>query len=143
MSVATRISESIFENGEFREDFISLTKRELWSHGDQPLEGLRIRRLIESAAILSLSTDERHKKLAYKIVIYLFRQYTDSYNNLPLVAQLVLARLGDLPSISHMVDSDKTPDYFSFIHETVETAESTTTPSNVMFPEIIGKKVSN
>ena len=143
LTVSTVISESIARRPEFADDYIELNKVELSRNAQEPLDELRIKRLLESSAIFSLSRDDKHRKIAYKIGIFLLRQQAAQYDTIPFVVQLVLARLGDLPSIQHMVKSEQFADYFHYF--TPEDAESSQMLERwyLQFPEVLGKKIYN
>jgi superfamily II DNA/RNA helicase len=143
LGVATSLSQFIFERPEFRKDFVKLTKDELW----EPSKGAQfdedgVGRLIQTAVIFSLSETDAHKKMAYKIAIYLFRQYRHQFDNLPIICQLVLARLGDIPSILNMVKSEGTKDYFAFVPRKITSGDPLLW-SSIQYPEVSEKKVFN
>jgi hypothetical protein len=140
----TTVCEDICQNPQFRQDFSLLTRNEMFPDFLEESEE-QISRLLESSAILSLSTTEIHKKLAYKIAVYLLRQYRMQYKSVPFVTQLVLTRLGDLPVIEHMVNVKDAEDYFSFFSrsETIVSESKLNPAFFVEFPEVLTKKSFN
>lgn len=95
--------ELILHDDEFVRDFIQLTRNEFsifkLNTVAERLNEEQVSRLLETAALFSMNKNEVYQKLAFKIAIYLLRQYKDSYPAIRLVVQLVIARLGDLPTI--------------------------------------------
>lgn len=130
-------SSSIYSEPDFKQDFIQLTKNEFISEKTN-LNEIQVKRLLESAAIFSLSDKEEHQQLALKISIFLLNQYKSQYKPLPFVVQLILTRLGDLPTISHMINIEDGGDYFSYFNGNL--GESV---SYLQFPEIAAKKTFN
>lgn len=130
-------SSSIYENSEFKQDFIQLTKNEFGGQKND-LSELQIKKLLESAAIFSLSDKEDHQQLALKMAIFLLNQYKSQYKPLPFVVELILTRLGDLPTINHMINTEDGKDYFSFFNGTYDDSVS-----YLKFPEIAVKKTFN
>src|SRR5262245_47548726 len=109
----TLASGDICKDPDFLSDFEHLTTIELSQTSAQPLTDLQVRRLLESVAVLSLSAEESHQKLAYKIAVFLLNQRRGEVGPIPFITELVLTRLGDLPVIRQMVD-DKIQDYFGY-----------------------------
>jgi superfamily II DNA/RNA helicase len=127
---------------QFGEDFAQLTMRELSREMKGDLSDEQIKHLIEASAVLSLSEVENHKKLAYKIAVYLLQQYGNRVEAIPFVAELVLTRLGDLPSINFMITKGGSQDYFSYFSSADNTI-SFNSHLFVRFPEVLEKKAFN
>lgn len=79
-----------------------------------------------------------HQKLAFKIAIFLLRQFKDNYKILPYATELVLTRLGYLPTIDHMLKREDGEDYFSYFHEADDSFFIFT-----KFPGVYAKKLLN
>lgn len=141
--MATSISESVASRPEFKDDFVKLTKNELARTAQESLSEARVKRLLESSAIFSLSREPRHGKLAYKIVIFLLHQAGVQYATIPFITQLVLARLGDLPSIQYMVKNEGFSDYFQYFSMEQPQSVEALQRWYVQFPEILKKKIYN
>jgi len=142
----TNVSSDICDSPEFRTDFEQLTRREFAQDFEQILSESQLKRLLEASAILSLSDNDNHLKLAYKSAVYLLKQYELSYPSLSLVIELILTRLGDLPAIRHVVDSGDGEDYFRYF----ENVQQSDLRQNIgglsvstRFPEVLKKKIFN
>ncbi len=137
--VVSTLCSRIYDNHKFREDFEHLVKKELTTKPiDTELSSEQIKRLSESAIILSLSSDLKHQKLAFKISVFLLNQFKDQYKTIPFAVELVLTRLGDLPTILHMYNAQHGNDYFSYFHESAGVDFS-----SLAFPEVIARKMLN
>jgi superfamily II DNA/RNA helicase len=132
----TRASFRVSDNPLFRQYYLQLARNE-FSPKKVPLSFMQIKRLLETATLFSLSDHEDHRKLALKISLFCLAQYKQEYDAIPQVAELVLARMGDLPTIKHMVEHEHERDYFSFFKLSDEPT------SYVRFPEILLTKASN
>jgi len=130
-------SSSIYSEPEFKQDFIQLTKNE-FVKDKTALSEEQIKKLLESAAIFSLSDKEEHQQLALKISIFLLNQYKSQYKPLPFVVELILTRLGDLPTINHMIGTEDGKDYFSYFNGGLDQSVS-----YLQFPEIARRKTFN
>ena len=62
-----------------------------------------------------------YKKISFKIAIYLLNQYRTIYPELPCAVQVIMARLGNLPTIKLMVENQDAEDYFSYFKDKSET----------------------
>ncbi|MDG7006660.1 MAG: DEAD/DEAH box helicase [Nitrososphaerota archaeon] len=146
-SFLTETSVEICNHPAFVSDFSRLTVREITPQRAEQLNEDEIVRLLESSAILSLSEDESHQMLAYKIAVYLLSQYAEAYDSIPFVGQVVLTRLGDLPVIQQMVVKNEVPDFFSYFSRFNWDYKGPRgiDPSSVLsnFPEAIQRKASN
>lgn len=144
--IATLVSSDICRTLAFLGDYQQLTKREL-APNDRRLDDDQIKHLLESAAVLSLSTSEDHRKLAYKIAVYLLNQYKSDYPIVPFVVQLIMTRLGDLPTIHHMITSGDALDDFGYIQTYTQTDGAnpglSDTSLYIRFPEVLEKKTLN
>lgn len=136
----TKFSIQTYNNQDFKGDYIDLI-RSRFPIPKPTLTDMQIKHLIETAALFALSRDENHRKLALKISLFLLELYKKEYDALPFAAELVLARMGDIPAIATMVNNEKYPDYFSFF-STAETYEDEII-SYIKFPEILIKKTAN
>lgn len=133
------LCDRIYENPIFQEDFELLVKNELRTKKlENGFSSEQIKKLLESATIMSLSRDNTYQKLAFKIAIFLLRQYKNKYKSLPFVTELILTRLGDLPTISHMYEIKDGHDYFSFFHDATDNELS-----YFGLPEVLAKKILN
>ena len=98
----------------------------------------QIKRLLESASILCLSDNSNHQKIAFKITVFLLNSFKNEYKAIPYAAEIILTRLGDLPTIEHMFNEKDGQDSFSYFHE----AENSVF-AFLDFPEIYAKKILN
>lgn len=148
-SIFEQIGDTIRKNNKFKQDFGQLIRNEFPPRTENitPLGLEQIKKLLETAAIFSLSHKDEHQKIALKISFFLLNQYKKSYPIVSYVAELVLTRLGDIPTIKHMLDSRDGNDYFSYFAEQDKenkTETSLLTLRNLIsFPEILEKKVQN
>jgi superfamily II DNA or RNA helicase len=144
--IATVVSSDICRTLAFLDDYRRLTKMELAPNEEQ-LDDNQIKHLLESAAVLSLSSSEHHRKLAYKIAVYLLKQYKSEYPIVPFVVQLIMTRLGDLPTIHHMITSGDALDDFGYIQTYTQTDGANPSLSGtsvcIRFPEVLEKKALN
>jgi hypothetical protein len=125
----------------FKKDFIQLTMNEL-SHKKVSLTEEQVSMLLETAFLFALNRGDIFQKLAFKIAVYLLKQcHTEEYPLVPFAVELVLVRLGDLPTISSMVENQDGRDYFSYFMDEGYGYDSLTT--YLRFPEILAKKVTN
>ncbi|MGH9922396.1 MAG: DEAD/DEAH box helicase, partial [Nitrososphaerales archaeon] len=148
----SKLSNSTFENTKFGEEYMQLVMNRFSStsvgSGTENLTAEQVKRLLETAALFALSNNENHRKLALKIPFFLLDLYRSQYNVIPFIAELVLARMGDIPTIETMVKKDREPDYFSFVKDDSDkgdVADDTSVDllSYVKFPEILIKKTTN
>lgn len=134
VNLYTEISDEILKSEIFQEDYVVLQKSALYSNDNLGLD--RIKRLLQSSAILSLSENEEHLKLAYKIAIFCLET-----NKLDLevyrVVEIVLLRLGNFPAISHLLKEDRYKDLFGIKEKPEETI------SYSLFREFLIKKQKN
>jgi len=142
----TLASSDICRTPAFHDDFKQLTGNELAPNGDG-LSDDQVQHLLESCSVLSLSHEDYHQRLAYKIAVYLLRQKKEEYEIVPLVAQLVMTRLGDLPTIDYMVSNGDAPDYFHYFRRDGPEREMdlglTEAGLTIRFPEILERKAFN
>lgn len=140
-NIISKSCEITVNNDLFLDDYIKLIKNE-FSNEKEKFDYLQIKRLLESAGLLSLSTDNKHKQIASKISCYILNQYSHEYPALPFIVEIILTRLGDLPVIYSMIDNKKYVDYFKFF-----SPESTSIENIVevitKFPEVFYKKITN
>ena len=97
-SFYTSLSQRIQIRSEFKNDYILLILNEL-NENEHRLSNHQIIRLLETAAIFSLSNNDIHKKIALKISFFLLNQYREINKSVPLVVELIITRLGDIPTI--------------------------------------------
>ncbi len=129
-----------FHDMRFKADYLQLLKLRFSEGNNEPITGTQIKKLMETAALFALSDEENHKKLALKIAFFLFELYKDEYTALPLATEIVLARMGDIPAISTMIEYDDQPDYFSFFEDQENMEEIR---AYLKFPEVLAKKTVN
>jgi superfamily II DNA/RNA helicase len=144
----TAASYDICTTEGFVTDFLQLTRRELIPEQTEQLSQQQIKRLLESSAVLSLSEEETHQKLAYKIALYLLNQRGTEFAAVRDVAQLALTRLGDLPVIYQMINSGQAEDrfaYFAFDTEMISKVNSSEEMATLYlnFPEVLHRKIFN
>ncbi|WP_256006692.1 DEAD/DEAH box helicase [Pedobacter deserti] len=70
---------------------------------------LEIKRLIQSAAILSLSDETAHRRAAYRIAISAWKLYKIGDIQLANVIHVILARLGNFPAAEFMFKESQIP----------------------------------
>ena len=130
----------IFSEANFIKDYEQLVKYEfaIKKSPDENLDYQQIKKLVETAAIFSLSSNPNFQKLALKIAIFLLRQFKDKYKDLSYVLEIILSRLGDLPTIHHMYMEKDGKDYFSYFPES-----QNFDMSFLKFPEILEMKILN
>jgi superfamily II DNA/RNA helicase len=148
--------ELILHEEEFIKDFVQLTRNEfsILKTGTiaERLNEEQVSRLLETAALFSLNKEEAYQKIAFKIAIYLLRKYRNSYPAVNLVVQLIITRLGDLPTIKAIRENGDGDDLFAY-YDYPQNSEQTQQAANhplelsfasiFKFPEIITKKMTN
>lgn len=134
----TELCDRIYSNHTFQEDFEKLLKVELRTvDSTDGISETQLKKLLESAAIMSLSQDTTYQKLAFKVAIFLLNQFKNKYPTLPFSTELILTRLGDLPTIRHMFEQKHGHDYFSYFHDTEKGF------SFFQLIEVLAKKILN
>lgn len=136
--IISELSTNIYNNPVFRTDYEKLAKFALTKKNELSLELNQIKRLMESASIFSLSNDSKHQKLAFKIAIFMLNKLGKDYSIIPVATELILTRLGDLPTLNHMYSETDGTDYFSYFH-----VNGTSDMSILKFPEVAAKKILN
>jgi hypothetical protein len=128
-------------HSDFVQDFIQLSKNELnVLEPPNKLSEEQVLRLIETASLFSLNKETLYQKLAFKIAVYLLKQYRNEYPNLSVAVEIIMARLGDLPTIRSMLDNKDGEDYFAYFSED---SEYNSIATYLNFPEILIKKLTN
>jgi len=145
VSIIGLLSDKIYENPLFQNDYNQLVKNELSTNETTRLLPDQVKRLAESAAILSMSDNRLHQKLAFKIAIFLLNKYKNEYKILPYFTELILTRLGDLPTISFMTSAEKGElDYFSYFPTNPNSVNDEQIQNSLLtFPEVYAKKIFN
>lgn len=134
----TDLVDSIYNNSNFREDYDDLILSKFTEN--HPISNSQVKRLIESASILALNeNDGKFQKIAFKIAIFLLETLKNKQEVMPFISQYILARLGDLPTIKHMISTEHMEDYFSFF----EPSEKESNVNYLQFPEIVTSKIFN
>lgn len=129
------LSEETHANSKFKADYITLVKSVL--DDGEKLEKSQIMKLLKTAAIFSLHDDEKYKNHATKIIAFLLKEYRET-EPVPFLAEIILTRLGDLPTISYMIKEKHGDDIFSYF------GESNIDYGNpIHFPEVIMRKAYN
>lgn len=136
----TPLCSRIFSNPSFFNDYKQLVRREFTLEGEviNSFSVEQIKRLVETAVIFSLSDSPNFQKISLKISILLLRQFKTKYKNLARPIELILSRLGDLPTIRHMYLEKDGRDYFSYFDEA-----KNFDLSFLKFPEIFEMKIFN
>lgn len=133
-----------FNHPEFKEDLIQLTRKELNPFQIYaPLTTKQIKRLVETASLFSLDDDKKYQKLAFKIAVYLLNQYQDQYQSLPLAVEIIMSRLGNIPTIYSMIENKHGRDFFSFYKKEHNEQNYDTISTYIKFPEILVKQITN
>lgn len=135
-NIYSSISQKIFQSDEFSSDLELLFRCQFTN--DRQLKNYNVKRLLETAAVFSLSNDEKHQTLSFKISVFLMNQLDESYNALPFLIQLILIRLGDLPTLEFLISNEYSVDYFGmFVEETKSQIKY------LSYPEVISKRIFN
>ena len=133
-----------FEHPQFKEDFIQLTRNELNPFQIKKyLTNTQIGKLLEAASLFALDVDKKYQKLAFKIAVYLLNQYKEEYPYLPLAVEIILSRLGNIPTIRSMIENKHGEDYFSYFQNDYEEPNYITINTYLKFPEILVKQITN
>jgi len=134
--------EITLKHPNFQSDLIQLTKNELsLVELRRPLSDNQISRLLETASLFALTNDIAYEKLAYKMAVYLLSQYKTDYPTLPAAVEIIMSRLGDLPTIHSIIENQDGKDYFSYFEP--ETFDQNTVSTYLKFPEVLVKKITN
>ncbi len=138
--IVSLLANNIYRDENFRKDFEQLAALELRPNKEQQvLTTDQIRKLIESAAILSLSNDTNYQKIAFKISVFLLHKFGTKHKNIPFASEVIMTRLGDLPTIHHMIYESQFVDFFSYFKEEDHDYDYST----FLFPEVAAKKILN
>lgn len=130
------LSNETFSNLDFKQDYIALVKSVLTNQNT--LDKSQIKKLLKTAAIFSLSENETHKHLASKIVVFLLKKHRNKIKSIPFASEIILTRLGDLPTISYMIEKKHGSDFFSyFIKSDFNYGVS------LNYPEVVKRKIFN
>ena len=130
------LSDETFCNTFFKQDYVKLLKSVL-SNGSH-LDESEIQKLLKTAAIFSLSENENYKHLATKITVLILKEYKNKFKWIPFVVETILTRLGDLPTISYMVEKNHGADFFSYF-----TKSDFNYGNPLSFPEVQKRKIFN
>lgn len=142
--LVTKSCEITLKNKNFREDFIQLTRNELGPITERTeLTKNQIMNLLETASLFALSKDKQYHKLAFKISVYLLNQFKNEYEHLPLAVEIIMSRLGNIPTIRSMIANDHGDDYFSYFQNLEEEMNYSSLSTFLKFPEIIVKQITN
>jgi hypothetical protein len=136
-SIFDGLARKTFENPRFKEDYFHLLNLKFAKQKMKDFEKTQIKNMLETAALFALSENEDHKKLALKIVVFLYELYGKKFSAIPVTAELVFARMGDIPAIATMIHVNKEPDIFTFFSDEDDLS------TFVKFPEILAKKTIN
>ena len=132
------LTENIYRNIDFQEDYRTLLLSK-FAGSAVTLTNLQTKRLVESASVLALNqNNSKFQKIAFKIAIFLLETAKNKYDFLPYLSQIILARLGDLPTIRHMISTENSKDYFSFFSSSLDLEGN-----HLQLPEIISLKIFN
>lgn len=131
------LSNRIFSNDLFKEDLETLFYNQ-FSRSNSMTDKM-VKRLLETAAIFSLSPNELHHTLSFKIAIFLWSQFNSKYQGMSFLMQLILARLGDLPTMEFLIKNEDLKDYFFFFEEEKEKSYI----RYLHYPEVLDKKIIN
>ena len=111
-NLVTTLTDNIYHNTAFQKDYRDLLLLN-FADSESSLSALQIKRLIESASALALNqNDVKFQKIAFKIAIFLLETVRNKYDFLPYLSQIILARLGDLPTIQHMITTGNSKEIF-------------------------------
>lgn len=111
------LSSIIIETDEFKVEYEKLQRIAL--SRDSAKERLtfeEIKRLVQSAAIFSMSDYELQQAISYKIAVFTLgvtKENFESLNSFDKVIELILVRLGNFPAVQHLIEQEGSPDYFS------------------------------
>ncbi len=138
--LVSKLALSIYDNSKFKNDFKDLIIEKFSANKGVQLSELQIKKLLETASIFALNEDKDgiYQRLAFKISIFLLEIYRNNYPALPFVVQLILSRLGDLPTIRHMIERNDGKDLFSYFNGSDEDSIE-----HIQFPEILSTKTFN
>lgn len=136
------LSSRIIENDEFKLEYEKLQQIAL-SRGSakEKLSFEEIKRLVQSAAIFSMSDYELQQAISYKIAVFTLGVTKENFaplNSFDKVIELILIRLGNFPAVQHLIEQEKAPDYFSLFDTNNENDFNP-----FIWKEIIIKKIEN
>lgn len=136
------LSSRIIENDEFKLEYEKLQRIAL-SRGSakERLIFEEIKRLVQSAAIFSMSDYELQQAISYKIAVFTLGVTKEKFaplNSFDKIVELILIRLGNFPAVQHLIEQEKAPDYFSLFDTNNENDFNP-----FIWKEIIIKKIEN
>ena len=126
------LCRDIVINPEFADDYKILLTASIYKNKPK-LSIEQIKRLMESSAIFSLSDKPNFQKLSLKICYMILEQYGDKHQLLYRASEIILSRLGNLPSIKQIYEKNNIP----------STLKKYTLHELIKFPEIAKKQISN
>ena len=126
------LCRDIVINPKFTDDYKILLTSSIYKNPPK-LSIEQIKRLIESSAIFSLSDKSNFQKLSLKICYMILEQYGDKHQLLYRASEIILSRLGNLPSIKQIYEKNNIP----------STLKKYTLHELIKFPEIVKKQISN
>ena len=100
--------------------------------GDRPADVLSEEvalRLLQSAVFLAASDKPSYRQSAYRIAVSLFNLYREQFDSLPKLLHVILARLGNFPTIEHL-------------YRTLERPRDYELPSGVLY-DLIDHELAN
>ena len=97
------LCRDIVINPKFTDDYKILLTSSIYKNPPK-LSIEQIKRLIESSAIFSLSDKSNFQKLSLKICYMILEQYGDKHQLLYRASEIILSRLGNLPSIKQIYE---------------------------------------
>jgi replicative superfamily II helicase len=117
-SIFEELSEEIVKSEKFVHTYSELLKLQHIGTRKQVSLGVEdIKFLLETAAILSLST-EVSKRKAYRIATILSENFSEEYNNINQAVQYILINTGQIPVIKKNIE-DGNEDYFSLYNDKI------------------------
>src|SRR5689334_10113537 len=111
VSFQEEFANRIYDNPNFQQDVNYLLRYYLGrflNDDENPniITTSRVKRLAESAVIMASSPNEIHKRTSFELAALLFESRIQSLNAIPGVTRLVFARLGNIPSINLLRQSN-------------------------------------
>lgn len=138
--IITGATLNTFNNKQFKDDFKQLLLQRLNPTDDQiQLSEIQIKRLVETAGLFALHEDGLYQRIAFKIIVFLLEIYKIKYKPLPYLVQLILSRMGDLPTIQYMIEREDGKDFFAYFEHQYENNQVV----KMQFPEVMTTKVFN
>ncbi|MFW6046795.1 MAG: DEAD/DEAH box helicase, partial [Candidatus Woesearchaeota archaeon] len=132
------LAEKIVSDEQFKEDYNQLLTIAQYNPDNKNLGSEQIKKLLQTASILSLTNKDNHQKIAYKIAVFILETQKENLDEIYKIIQVIFLRLGNFPAIQRLIKEENYPDYFSLFEE-----DGITSFNPLIWKEVIHKRTEN